>query len=387
MDFKDRLLKHVEHVKNVGLHCDSEETTKQALILPVLDILGFNPYDPTKVKAEYGADVPGVKSTERVDYALFCGGVPVMFVEAKAYRENLSNHAPQLARYFNATPEVTIAAITNGKEWRFFTDLNDKNVMDKDPFLIVDFSNVLPSDAEQFSRFRHDQFQPEALRTLAEESVFLAAFKEAVRQSVLECDVDFVRYIVAKSTIQRTLTAKFIESVTPIVKQAVAQSMSDMVVNSLSTPRVDVIVKEATPDLNDIDADVIDSNNSKIITTSAERKFFSLIQDILPNQPLAAKDTESYFTVLYQNKVNRWLVRYSSDKKRPSVQFINKLTDQHLAEIKRAGLEIGSGDQVIIDKPENLLRIPGLLFDALAYCENDDNFKTKKSGGTEASTA
>lgn len=377
MDFRERLLRHVEHVKTVGVHCDSEETTKQALILPVLDILGFSPYDPTKVKAEYGADVPGVKSTERVDYALFCGGVPVMFVEAKGYRENLTNHAPQLARYFNATPEVTIAAITNGKEWRFFTDLNDKNVMDKEPFLTVDFFNLLPSDPEQFSRFRHDQFQPEALRTLAEESVFLSAFKKTVKQSVLDCDADFVRYIVAKSTIQRTLTAKFLECVTPIVKQAVAQSMSDMVVNSLSTPHSEPTAQNTDEPIT-TDGDIVDPNNPKIITTPAERKFFALVQELLPDEPLAAKDTESYFTVLYQNKVNRWLVRYSGDKKRPSVQFINKLTDSNINEVTRAGLEIGPGDQIVIDKPENLLRISGLLFDALAFCQNDENFKIKK---------
>lgn len=378
MDFKERLLKHVEHVKNVGAHCDSEETTKQALILPVLDTLGFSPYDPTKVKAEYGADVPGVKANERVDYALFCGGVPVMFVEAKNYRENLTNHAPQLARYFNATPEVTIAAITNGKEWRFFTDLNDKNVMDKEPFLSVDFMSLLPSDTDQFSRFRHDQFQPEALRTLAEESVFLSAFKIAVKQSVLECDLDFVRYIVGKSTIQRTLTAKFIEGVTPIVKQAVAQSMSEMVVNSLSTPRNEPVIKELSEDDNS-DGDFIDPDNPKIITTAIERKFFHVVQELLPNEPLYAKDTESYYSVLYQNKSNRWLARFSGDKKRPSVQFIIRLTEQHINEIKRAGLDIGPGDQVIIDKPENLLRISGLLFDALAYCQNDENFKVKKA--------
>lgn len=386
MEFRERLLKHVEHVKNVGSHCDSEETTKQALILPVLDALGFSPYDPTKVKAEYGADVPGVKANERVDYALFCDGVPVMFVEAKGYRENLTNHAPQLARYFNATPEVTIAAITNGKEWRFFTDLNNKNVMDKEPFLTVDFFNLLPTDPEQFSRFRHDQFQPEALRTLAEESVFLAAFKEVVKHSVLESDVDFVRYIVGKSTIQRTLTAKFIDSVTPIVKQAVAQTMSDMVVNSLSmpTPRIEPVAKETTDDSND--GDIVDPNNSKIVTTAEERKLFAIVQELLPDEPLTTKDTESYFTVLYQNKVNRWLFRYSGDKKRPSVQFINKLTEQHISEIKRAGLETGPGDQVIIDKPENLLRIPGLLFDALTYCKNDENFKIKKSESALAAT-
>lgn len=135
--FAERIRQHAEHVKNVGSHCTTEETTKQALILPLLDILGFSPFDPTRVKAEFSADFPGAKASERVDYALFCHMVSVMFIEAKAWAEKLTNHCPQLARYFNATPEVAIAAITNGREWRFFTDLVNKNVMDAEPFLVV----------------------------------------------------------------------------------------------------------------------------------------------------------------------------------------------------------------------------------------------------------
>ena len=91
-NFKVRLKNHIEHVKNVREHCTTEETTKQALILPFLDILGFNAYDPQKVKAEYGADFPGVKVGERVDYALFCQGVPVMFIEAKGCKEKMDNY-------------------------------------------------------------------------------------------------------------------------------------------------------------------------------------------------------------------------------------------------------------------------------------------------------
>jgi hypothetical protein len=57
------------------------------------------------------------------------------------------------------------------------------------------------------------------------------------------------------------------------------------------------------------------------------------------------------------------------------------LTPQHITEIKRAALEMSTGNQVVIDKPEHLMRIPGLLFDALAFCKNDENFKTKNPVG------
>ena len=125
--FRERLLAHTEHVKKVGHMCATEETTKQALILPLLDILGFSAFDPSKVRAEYQADFAGIKSGERVDYALFCQNTPVMFIEAKSFNEDVDNHCPQLSRYFNATPDVAICAITNGREWRFFTDLANKN--------------------------------------------------------------------------------------------------------------------------------------------------------------------------------------------------------------------------------------------------------------------
>ncbi|MFN2553399.1 hypothetical protein AB9R05_09080 [Neisseria gonorrhoeae] len=57
--FKERIASHAEHVKKVAHICTTEETTKQALILPLLDILGFSAFDPNKVRAEYQADFPG----------------------------------------------------------------------------------------------------------------------------------------------------------------------------------------------------------------------------------------------------------------------------------------------------------------------------------------
>ena len=236
-EFKEKLSRHVEHVKNVGPHCSSEETTKQALILPLLDLLGFSPFDPLRVRAEYSADFPGVKASERVDYALFSHDTPVMFIEAKAYTANLTNHSPQLARYFNATPGVKIAAITNGREWRFFTDLKHQNVMDDTPFLAADLLDLADGAPEQLARFRFDQFQPDALRTFAEDRMYLAAFRDAIEKSLREVDPEFVRFVALQANLEAKLTGKFLDSITPLVRQAVAEAVSGMVVTGLSTPQ------------------------------------------------------------------------------------------------------------------------------------------------------
>lgn len=384
-EFSRKIAAHIEHVKNVGAHCSTEETTKQALILPLLDILGFNPYDPTRVRAEHGADFPGVKVTERVDYALFNGGLPVMFIEAKSYAQDLTNHCPQLSRYYNATPEVTVAAITNGREWRFFTDLVNKNIMDRDPFMTVQFDAPRADIAEQLHRFHYDQFQPETLRALAEESIYMSAFKAAITSMMRECDLDFVRFTAGRANIQRNFTTKFLESVQPLVKQALAQSISAMVANSLSEPerRADLAKEpEALQPGLDPEEPQVDPTNEKIVTTADERKLFEVCCDILPEVELQTRDTEAYFAVTLAGRPNRWLFRYWSERRRPTIQFIEPITDEHRKEAARAGLDIAPGGQIILDKPTNLYRLAGMVRDAVGFCKNDENFRRVKGPKT-----
>ena len=379
-EFHSKLLSHSQHVCRVGEHCTTEETTKQALILPLLAILGFDPYDPTKVRAEYSADLPGVKNGERVDYALFCQGIPVILIEAKPYNENLNNHAPQLMRYFNASPEVEFAVITNGKEWRFFTDLKNKNIMDEKPFLTINIQNLDQSKVESLYGFCHDSFQAETLRVLAEESSYLSTFTKTISNSLREVDADFVRFVASHSNVGRQLTQKFIESITPIVKRAVEKSVSAMVVSGLSTPeqaaQQESVNQEGDQNENMV-ADIVDPNNSKIVTTVNEQVVFVYVLTVLgEEQDIQWKDTESYLSILYQGKTNRWLLRYF-DKQRPYITLPFDLSEEHKRELERAKLQYSSSS-IYLDKVEHILRIAGILFDSLAYCQNDDNFRKSK---------
>lgn len=370
-------------MKKVGGHCTTEETTKQALILPLLDILGFSPYDPTKVLAEFAADFPGVKSTERVDYALYCNGQPVMFIEAKPYVANLTNHAPQLSRYFNSSLGVTIGAITNGKEWRFFTDLINPNVMDDKPFLTVDFTKNKAEDLTQLAEFKHDNFHVEKLRFFAEENQYIQQFKTVIKRSINEVDIDFVRYVAQQASIPRQLNTKFLESIQPFVKQAVEQSISDTVVKGLSSPTiitaqpVEQKVEETIEIVSESStlADIVNSENERIVTTVDEQELSRIVTELFPEVELVAKDTESYFSVLFQNKNNRWLFRYDVNRKRPTIQFAVAIDDYRKKELERAGLEVQNNGQVFLDKPEHIYRAVGILKDCLDYCSNDDNFK------------
>lgn len=100
MDFKDDLAALGERSRRLASNLTTEEATKTALILPFIQLLGFDVFNPLEVIPEFQAEA-GVKKDQRVDYALAKNGSAIILIEAKAYGEKLEEvHADQLKRYF-----------------------------------------------------------------------------------------------------------------------------------------------------------------------------------------------------------------------------------------------------------------------------------------------
>ena len=122
----------------------TEEATKHALVLPFIQALGYDIFNPTEVVPEYTADF-GLKQGEKVDYAIFreeSNGEPAMLIECKRVSDPLDvSKASQLGRYFSQTP-THIGILTNGIVYKFFSDIDAENVMDATPFLVIDITNT-----------------------------------------------------------------------------------------------------------------------------------------------------------------------------------------------------------------------------------------------------
>jgi hypothetical protein len=117
MGFSDELRQLAEQVRRRVGNVKSEEGTKQALILPFFQVLGYDVYDPTEVQPEFVSDFAKKKSGgvfEKVDYAIHLNGAPVMLVECKVAGSEPQDADGQLARYFNATTTVKVGVVTNG---------------------------------------------------------------------------------------------------------------------------------------------------------------------------------------------------------------------------------------------------------------------------------
>ena len=118
MDLVDKIREISNQAPRQLEHIKTEEATKNAFIMPFIQALGYNVFDPTEVVPEFTADV-GTKKGEKVDYAIIQNGRPIILIEAKAATTDLSaEHASQLFRYFSVT-EARIGILTNGLEYRF----------------------------------------------------------------------------------------------------------------------------------------------------------------------------------------------------------------------------------------------------------------------------
>ena len=158
MDFIDQIRAISQRAEKQLRRIKTEEATKNALVMPFINALGYNVFDPTEVIPEFTADV-GVKKGEKVDYAIMKDGKVIVLVECKAANVELEDvHTSQLYRYFSVT-DARIAVLTNGLDYRFYSDLEEPNRMDSKAFLefnLLDFPDSVVPELKKLTQPRFD---------------------------------------------------------------------------------------------------------------------------------------------------------------------------------------------------------------------------------------
>lgn len=133
MDFKDQIKQLGERVLKMKDKILTEEATKNAFIMPFIQTLGYDVFNPLEVVPEFVADL-GIKKGEKVDYAILKDDNPIILIECKHWSSDLNPHNSQLFRYFHTT-HAKFGILTNGIIYRFYTDLEESNKMEKNLFL------------------------------------------------------------------------------------------------------------------------------------------------------------------------------------------------------------------------------------------------------------
>ncbi len=222
----------------------------------------------------------------------------------------------------------------------------------------------------------------------------MQAFKEKLLHETIEgclrnVDLDFVRFVVKRVTPDAILTINYLESVTPLVKRVVADVINTMTVTGAPVPQTEnPVVTGSRYFAESFTSTLVAAANSQDVTTSDELKVLTIMKDMLSavvtTDELVGQGTASYYTVLYQGNVNRWIIRYLGDRARPLVCFPMELTKAHRRGLAKRGLELGPcGNSVVLDKPESIVRLSGVIFDVLTWCRDDGNLMRKRTVRSE----
>lgn len=285
----------------------NEESTKQFLILPFLNGLGFDTYSPKEVTPEFTADFH--KKNEKVDYAITLNGQPRIFVEAKSIHTKIVKNAPQLSRYFSTFPSVKLGILTNGIEYHFFTDLNNTNIMDSKPFFIFNITSYTEEDFEHLIKFSKNLYDEETIKTLAESLIYFHSFKSVIKEIFDTPSDDFIKFVI-KERFKFKVTQQFINASRPIIQKSIHEAISEVISEKFN---IDVTQPTAEPVAAGVATAVVEEK--KIYYTQEEINSLNTFEDF-EGVTVVFPQAAAYKTLMKTSEEN-----YSVEKGNPLSDF------------------------------------------------------------------
>lgn len=306
MDLGTRLLelqkRTIEH-REVLL---TEEAAKTALVMPFLQSLGYDVFNPSEVVPEFTADV-GTKKGEKVDYAICDTGKVTILVECKPSTAELSiNHAAQLFRYFSVT-DARLAVLTNGVNYQFYSDVEKPNKMDDRPFFTFSMDAIKPGDIKTLEKFAKASFDVDKIVHEAGNLKVQSLLRKAIEAEFAEPSEEFVRMMAARVHEGR-LTPAVRENFGRMMGATIAAIIRDHVNDRLSSA-----LNASTPQIVDV-LDVSDDvTEDGIVTTQDEISGFHIVQAIASKfvdpKRVTIRDSKSYCAILLDDNNRKTIGR------------------------------------------------------------------------------
>ncbi len=321
MDFADKLNALARRTDRIE-HLQTEEATKMALVVPFIAALGYDVYDPIEVVPEFTTDV-GIKKGEKVDYAIFKDGVPIILFECKKVGVNLEKvSASQLYRYFSVS-KARVGVVTDGVVYRFFSDFEAENKMDERPFLEIDIRAIDDFAVTQLKRFAKSAFDLDDLLGAAEQLKYSKAMRDYLENELQSPSDDLVR-LIASQVYEGRFGKRVVDKFRPIVRSAFAGLIHDRIERRLQAalasedgaapPAKESVEATAEPEEAEALPEGVVSVDGDVVTTQEEIDAYhivrAIVSEVVGPERVAMRDAKSYCSVLFDDNNRKPLCRF-----------------------------------------------------------------------------
>ena len=350
MDFKDAFFQLAERVTSLKDSIQTEEATKNAFIMPFIQMLGYDVFNPLEVVPEMDCDI-AKKKGEKIDYAIMKDGSPIMLIECKHWKQDLNLHDNQLKRYYVAS-KAKFGVLTNGIVYRFYADLIKENIMDDVPFLEINLEKIREAQIEEVKKFCKENFDLENILSSANDLKYMSEVKKVIRTEFAEPSPELIK-LLTKRVYEGIVTQKVLEQFTDIVKRALNSHINDVMSEKLgiaikATEAAGAPVQNA-PSSNEQKEESAgnvckeDDKASKIMTTVEELEGYyivkSIVCEVISASRVTYRDSQSYFAIfaddnnrkpicrLHFNNTNNKRIGLVDENRNEQLVCINKLDD------------------------------------------------------------
>lgn len=319
MDFEERIF---ELAKRVRLHrdkLDNEQMTKNTLVMPFIQALGYDVFNPAEVVAEFSAPIGEYKDA-RVDYAILSEGKPILLIECKTLGTALEfKHCNQLQIYFHGT-EAPIAILTDGNRYRFYSDLEAPNKMDSKPYMefcLDDMEDALIPELRKLAKGRFDR---DACVVSANELKYNREFKQVMDQQMGEPADEFLRFFISQ-TYDGRITQNVLERFRPVLVNALEQFINDRINARLKNAMTQQKTEPAEQPSEEREPaePAAQGTDSRIVTTPEELEAFYLVKSLLVGtvepERIAIRDAVNFCNILLDDKITKPLFRLHFNKR------------------------------------------------------------------------
>ncbi len=315
MSFSDRLASLAQRAPSLIGHLETEEATKNALVMPFIAALGYDVFNPQEVVPELTADV-GVKKGDKVDYAIKQDGEVIILIECKTAGANLSEaNMSQLFRYFTVT-NARIAVLTNGIHYRFYSDLEEPNKMDGRPFLELDLLDLREHHVNEVKRLAKGSFDLNRMLSAASELKYLRELHRVLAEQFENPDPELVRFLYLQVNPEGRFIASVREQFSELVPKAFQQFISERVSGRLRTAlaQEDVVTGRKQDDsASEENAEESEPRDSGVETTADEVEAYhivkAIVREVVAPERIVHRDTKSYMGILLDDNNRKPICR------------------------------------------------------------------------------
>ncbi|HEX8693242.1 MAG TPA: type I restriction endonuclease [Longimicrobium sp.] len=342
-DFRRQLFAHAQTAIDRAGRALSEAATQQYLVLPFIQLLGYDPLDPDEVIPEAHASFSD-KFKNRVDYAICQNREPVIAIECKKVGTLAEANRGELKGYFNAVPSVKLGILTDGLVYQLFTDTGLENMMDDEPFAVIDLSEVSREQINDVGfdallRLRKGTFDPANVGADARRKMYLASYVETLERNFEQPDERLVRVLMDINGVGGRRTGRLVEEHASIIADAV-QALFDKKIlarvgfaerQDLVRMRPEIPTAPLPPQPEDAPAPV--AGEEGVVTTETEQFVYDYVRTRLPflierDEALFGKislvkpmDYKTVFSVYYKQERKGKLFNFREGTSGPRYRF------------------------------------------------------------------